>query len=49
MRTKVVLACEQCKQRNYSTMKNKQQDENRIEMKKFCKHCQSHTVHRETK
>ncbi|MCF6411871.1 50S ribosomal protein L33 [Pseudalkalibacillus salsuginis] len=49
MRTKVILACEQCKQRNYSTKKNKSADQGRIEMKKFCKHCQTHTVHRETK
>ncbi|WP_221569205.1 50S ribosomal protein L33 [Alkalihalobacillus sp. TS-13] len=49
MRTKVILACEQCKQRNYSTKKNKASDQGRIEMKKFCKHCQTHTLHRETK
>ncbi|MGP4082481.1 50S ribosomal protein L33 [Pseudalkalibacillus sp. R45] len=49
MRTKVILACEQCKQRNYSTKKNKASDQGRNEMKKFCKHCQTHTLHRETK
>ncbi|MCL7749104.1 50S ribosomal protein L33 [Halalkalibacter alkaliphilus] len=49
MRTKVVLACEVCQSRNYVTEKNKQSHSNRIEMKKFCKTCQEHTLHRETK
>ena len=30
-------------------MKNKKNDPNRIEMKKYCKFCKSHTLHRETK
>ncbi|WP_084138886.1 50S ribosomal protein L33 [Halalkalibacter okhensis] len=49
MRAKVVLACEVCHSRNYVTEKNKQSHGNRIEMKKFCKSCQEHTLHRETK
>ncbi|WP_227938942.1 50S ribosomal protein L33 [Alkalihalobacillus deserti] len=49
MRTNVVLACEICRSRNYSTQKNKQNTSERIEMKKFCKTCQEHTLHRETK
>lgn len=32
MRTKVILACTECKQRNYNTMKNKKNDPDRIEM-----------------
>jgi len=27
-----------CKRRNYITMKNKQNDRERIEMKKYCQH-----------
>ncbi|WP_431308883.1 50S ribosomal protein L33 [Halalkalibacter flavus] len=49
VRTKVVLACEVCHSRNYVTEKNKQAHSNRIEIKKFCKNCQEHTLHRETK
>ncbi|WP_082394076.1 50S ribosomal protein L33 [Bacillus sp. JCM 19034] len=49
MRTKVVLACENCHSRNYSTQKNTQNKPNRIETRKFCKTCQEHTLHRETK
>ena len=31
MRVKVTLACTECKQRNYNTMKNKKNDPDRIE------------------
>ena len=49
MRVKVTLACSECKQRNYDTMKNKQNDPDRIELKKLCKFCRKETVHKETK
>ena len=49
MRVRIVLACGECKQRNYSTMKNKKNDPDRIEMKKFCRFCRTHTAHKETK
>jgi large subunit ribosomal protein L33 len=48
MRKKVILACVECGSRNYTTMKNNSSAE-RLEMKKFCKTCNSHTNHRETK
>ncbi|WP_283750530.1 50S ribosomal protein L33 [Bacillus cereus] len=48
MRKKVVLSCEECKNRNYSTMKDASSVE-RLEIKKFCKTCNKHTVHKETK
>ncbi|WP_091663738.1 50S ribosomal protein L33 [Alteribacillus iranensis] len=49
MRSKVIMACSICHSRNYTTEKNKQTVTDRIEMKKFCKHCNTHTLHRETK
>ena len=49
MRVKVTLACTECKQRNYITTKNKKNDPDRLEMKKYCRFCRKHTVHRETK
>ncbi|MGI5840477.1 MAG: 50S ribosomal protein L33 [bacterium] len=49
MRQAVTLACSDCKRRNYTTTKNKKNDPNRLEMKKYCSHCQSHTVHKETR
>lgn len=49
MRVKIVLACTECKQRNYLTKKNKKNDPDRLEMNKYCRFCRKHTLHRETK
>ncbi|MCT4662441.1 MAG: 50S ribosomal protein L33 [Tissierellales bacterium] len=49
MRDKVILACTECKQRNYNTTKNKRNNPDRIELKKYCRFCKKHTVHKETK
>ena len=38
-----------CQSRNYSTNKNNQNETKRLEIKKFCKTCNEHTLHRETK
>ena len=38
-RVKVTLACSECKQRNYNTMKNKKNDPDRLEMNKYCRFC----------
>jgi len=48
-RVKVTLACEVCKRRNYITIKNKQNDRERIEMKKYCRWDRQHTLHKETR
>lgn len=48
-RIKVTLACEDCKRRNYITKKNKNNDRERIEMKKYCRFDRRHTVHKETR
>ncbi len=48
-RVKVILACTECKNRNYNTMKNKKNDPDRIELSKYCPHCKKHTLHKETK
>ncbi len=49
MRTKIVLACVDCKQRNYNTTKEKKKHPDRMEISKFCRFCNKHTTHRETK
>ncbi|MBO8172733.1 MAG: 50S ribosomal protein L33 [Bacillaceae bacterium] len=49
MRVIITLACTECKQRNYTTSKNKRKHPDRLEMNKYCKFCNSHTLHRETK
>ncbi|TLG77281.1 50S ribosomal protein L33 [Culicoidibacter larvae] len=46
---KVTLVCTECLSRNYSTTKNKLNHTERLEMKKFCKRCGKHTLHKETK
>ncbi|MBS4175727.1 50S ribosomal protein L33 [Bacillus sp. FJAT-49736] len=47
MQGKIVLACEKCGTRNYTTSHKSQVE--RLELKKFCKQCNAHTTHRETK
>ena len=46
-RVKITLVCTECKQRNYDTKKKNYHD--RLEMKKYCKFCRKHTLHRESK
>ena len=43
------MACTVCQNRNYTTSKNKRNDTQRMELKKFCSHCRKVTLHRETK
>ena len=35
MTVKITLACTECKQRNYNTTKNKKNNPDRLEMKKY--------------
>lgn len=49
MRERVILICEECLSRNYVTTKNKANSTNRLVIKKFCKKCNKHTIHKETK
>ena len=43
------LACPDCKERTYTTRKNKKNDPNRIELLKYCPRERRHTLHREAK
>ena len=45
----ITLACGVCKRRNYTTVKNKKNDPDRLEIQKFCPRCRKHTAHKETK
>jgi large subunit ribosomal protein L33 len=45
----ITLACNECKRRNYSTVKNKRNTPDRLELKKYCKWCRKHTQHKEVK
>jgi large subunit ribosomal protein L33 len=49
VRVNIILACTDCKRRNYTSVKNKKNDPDRIEIKKYCKWCKKHTVHKETR
>ena len=45
----VALACTVCKSRNYTTSKNKKNNPERLELKKYCNTCRVPAAHRETK
>jgi len=49
VRPKITMACTECKERNYITKKNRRNDPDRLDLKKFCARCRTHTVHRETR
>lgn len=49
VRTTITLACTECKRRNYQSNKNKRNTQDRVELKKYCRWCSSHTPHRETR
>ena len=43
------LACTECRERTYTTSKNRQNDPDRLELRKYCPRCREHRVHRETR
>ena len=51
VRDVVTMQCTECGERNYPTAKNKRNDTQRIELKKFCPSpkCRAHVLHRETR
>jgi len=49
MRLGITLECTECKRRNYNSDKNKKNNPDRMELKKYCSSCKKHTVHKETK
>ena len=49
VRTKITLACTECKNRNYNMTKDKKAHPDRMETKKYCRFCKTHTLHKETK
>ena len=49
VRPKITLACQECKHRNYITKKNRRNDPDRLELKKYCPNCRCHRPHRETR
>ena len=49
VRPKIIMACVDCKDRNYITKKNRRNNPDRLAMNKFCPKCGKHTEHRETR
>ncbi|OGW60523.1 MAG: 50S ribosomal protein L33 [Nitrospirae bacterium RIFCSPHIGHO2_01_FULL_66_17] len=49
MREIVTVACLDCKERNYSTTKNRRNTPDRLELKKYCNRCRKQTAHKEVK
>ncbi|MBU4310150.1 50S ribosomal protein L33 [bacterium] len=49
MQETITLACTLCKRRNYTLTRNKKTNPDRLELKKFCKFCRKHTLHKEIK
>lgn len=49
VRVRITLACTECKQRNYNMTKDKKTHPDRMETKKYCRFCRTHTLHKETK
>jgi large subunit ribosomal protein L33 len=49
MRDIITMQCPDCKNRNYSTTKNKKKTTERLELRKYCPSCRKHTSHKETK
>ncbi len=48
-RSFIHLACTECRQRNYTSTKNRRNDPERIELRKFCPRCRNHQPHREAR
>ena len=45
----ISLECQECKHRNYSTMKNRRNSPEKLTLKKYCRFCRKHMDHKETK
>lgn len=45
----MTLGCTECRERTYSSSKNRQSDPQRMELKKYCPRCRTHTLHREVR
>jgi large subunit ribosomal protein L33 len=45
----IYLACTECRERNYTTSKNRRNDPDRLELSKYCPRCRAHRLHREVR
>ncbi|MBU1167690.1 50S ribosomal protein L33 [Patescibacteria group bacterium] len=45
----IKFECSECRNVNYHSRKNIRALKERLQIKKHCKHCKKHTLHKETK
>ncbi|MBU1007014.1 MAG: 50S ribosomal protein L33 [Candidatus Omnitrophica bacterium] len=45
----IIIACTECKRKNYTSTKNKKTHPKRLEIKKLCRSCKKRTLHKEEK
>jgi len=45
----IALQCSECKQKNYTTYKNRKNITGKLEKNKYCQFCRKETLHKETK
>ncbi len=45
----ITLQCGECRERNYTTTKNRRNDAGRLELNKFCSRCRIVRTHREVR
>ncbi|MDR0410778.1 MAG: 50S ribosomal protein L33 [Treponema sp.] len=45
----IALQCMECKRKNYTTKKNRRNNQEKFEFKKYCPFDRKHTIHKETK
>jgi large subunit ribosomal protein L33 len=48
-RVVITLACTECRERNYASIKNRRNDPDRLELRKYCRRCRQHRSHREVR
>jgi large subunit ribosomal protein L33 len=48
-RSIITMECSNCKERNYSTTKNKKKTQDKLNLSKYCPRCRKHELHKETK
>lgn len=48
-RLTVTLGCTECRERTYTSSKNRRNDPDRLELRKFCPRCRQHQLYRETR
>jgi large subunit ribosomal protein L33 len=48
-RTIITFECKSCKERNYTTTKNKKKTQDKLVRRKYCPRCRKHQEHREAK